>query len=170
MDFFFFLRAQFGRLLRKKKSSKSVLLKGSEHCLQGPYGLMLSPTWPKPFSFFDNQKARRKDTEKKNKKPQAFLPFILQPCWHQLAAHIHHPELPSWERKPPQSYYCNDPDFQVNLDRYQWAANELAAASQSENSRSMVWRLPSNGIFKQSISLTSNYLSGRSRKEEHLTF
>lgn len=34
----------------------------------------------------------------------------------------HNSELPSWESKP-QSYYCNDPDFQVNLDLYQ--CNEL---------------------------------------------
>lgn len=47
-----------------------------------------------------------------------------------------------------------------------WLTSPLQA-SQRENSGSIVWRVPSKGIFKQSIRLTSNYLSRGSRGEEH---
>lgn len=146
-----------------------MLLKGSERCLKDPSGRMLSPTWPKLFPFFfffQNQKPTRKATEKKKKKLQL-----------SILSSFNRVDTNSQPTSTIQSCHLGRGSrgaitVMTQISRWIWTCingwlTSPLQASQRENSGSIVWRVPSKGIFKQSIRLTSNYLSRGSRGEEH---
>lgn len=81
-----------------------MLLKGSGKCLKDHCSLMCSPPLP------NSSATKLFNQSKTNKTPI------------KAHHHSHNSEQPSWTSKP-QSYSCNDPDFQVNLDLDQ--CNEL---------------------------------------------
>lgn len=107
------------------KTLKSVLLKGSEKCLEDAFSLIRFAHIAKLLKnrTFLIKKKRERERLKNCQNPES-LPSLFFTLTIVIVTYSHQfIRAAILGESATQGYFCNDPDFQVNLDLYQ--CNEL---------------------------------------------